>query len=69
MPYNKTCDDGGYVHSPFLMLLVLFFSIFQPSSFAPSSLMNHKGWCRNQLDAEHLGHDLPCLDTALGHQI
>jgi hypothetical protein len=34
MPYNKTCDDGGYVHSPFRMLLVFFFSIFQPSSFA-----------------------------------
>jgi len=67
MPYTKTCDDGGYVHSILPDAVSAF--LFQPSSFFSSSLLSHKDWCHNQLDAEHLGHDLPCLDTAWGHQI
>jgi len=37
MSYSKTCDDGGYVHSSFQMLLVLFFSnlpLFSPHYWA-----------------------------------
>lgn len=66
MPYTTTCDDGGYVHSTLPYAVSAFLS--QPSSFF-SSQMNNKDWCHNHLDAEHLGHDLPCLDTTLGHQI